>query len=82
MRFNVRGMKVIFDFVLNHTSDEHPWFIESRQNKNTPKRVSIFARWKREKRQEIIPPNNWQVSSLICLAYDDTERFFLYENFL
>lgn len=33
-----RGMKVIMDLVVNHTSDQHPWFVESRSSKNNPKR--------------------------------------------
>src|SRR6266545_4260783 len=33
-----RGMRVIIDLVLNHTSDEHPWFRESRSSVNSPKR--------------------------------------------
>ena len=33
-----RGMKLIMDLVINHTSDEHPWFIESRSSKNNPYR--------------------------------------------
>src|SRR5690554_4372061 len=33
-----RGMKVIIDIVVNHTSDQHPWFIESRSSKTNPKR--------------------------------------------
>ena len=33
-----RGMRLILDLVINHTSDEHPWFIESRSSKDNPKR--------------------------------------------
>jgi len=33
-----RGMKIIADLVLNHTSDQHPWFREARQSKDSPKR--------------------------------------------
>ena len=32
------GMKLIIDLVINHTSDEHPWFIESRSAKDSEKR--------------------------------------------
>src|ERR1041384_6545548 len=33
-----RGMKLIMDLVVNHSSDEHPWFVESRASKDNPKR--------------------------------------------
>jgi oligo-1,6-glucosidase len=33
-----RGMKLVMDLVVNHTSDEHPWFVESRASKDNPKR--------------------------------------------
>lgn len=35
---HARGMRVIIDFVINHTSDQHPWFVESRASKDNPKR--------------------------------------------
>lgn len=46
-----RGMKIIFDLVLNHTSDQHPWFKESRSSRSNPK--ADWYLW-RDK------PNNWQ----------------------
>ena len=33
-----RGMKLVMDLVVNHTSDEHPWFVESRSSVDNPKR--------------------------------------------
>ena len=35
---NKRGIKLVMDLVVNHTSDEHPWFIESRKSKDNPYR--------------------------------------------
>jgi oligo-1,6-glucosidase len=52
---HLRGMKVIMDLVINHTSDEHPWFIESRKDKNSPYHDYYFWRKGRGKRT----PNNW-----------------------
>jgi alpha-glucosidase len=45
-----RGLKVILDFVPNHTSDQHPWFLESRSSRNSPKRDWYL--WRDQ-------PNNW-----------------------
>lgn len=50
------GLKVILDLVPNHTSDQHPWFIESRSSKNNPKRDWYI--W-RDGRGEGDPTNNW-----------------------
>ncbi|NDD96710.1 MAG: glucohydrolase, partial [Actinobacteria bacterium] len=35
---HARGMKLVMDLVVNHTSDEHPWFLESRSSRHNPKR--------------------------------------------
>ncbi|MDI3310398.1 MAG: alpha-glucosidase [Thermoanaerobacterium sp.] len=50
-----RGMKVVMDLVVNHTSDEHKWFLESRKSKDNPYREFYF--WKKGKNGR--PPNNW-----------------------
>ncbi|UCG02397.1 MAG: alpha-amylase [Candidatus Heimdallarchaeota archaeon] len=52
-------IKIILDMVLNHTSDEHPWFLESRSNTTNPKRDWYIWRKGRGKKQDK-PPNNWR----------------------
>lgn len=53
-------IKVILDLVLNHSSDEHPWFIESRSNKNNPKRnYYIWQKGRLDKNNQLIAPTNW-----------------------
>ncbi|MCZ6662066.1 MAG: alpha-amylase family glycosyl hydrolase [Actinobacteria bacterium] len=51
-----RGMRVIVDYVMNHTSDEHPWFVESRSSRDSLKRDWYV--W-REPKSDGSPPNNW-----------------------
>jgi alpha-glucosidase len=51
-----RGLKVILDFVPNHTSDQHPWFIESRSSQRSQKRDWYI--W-RDGKPDGAPPNNW-----------------------
>lgn len=50
-----RDIHVILDLVLNHTSDQHPWFLESRSNPESPKRDWYI--WQNGRRAD--PPNNW-----------------------
>ena len=53
------GLWVIMDLVINHTSDEHPWFIESMKGKDNP--YSDYYIWRDPKWIEgkMLPPNNW-----------------------
>jgi alpha-glucosidase len=51
-----RGLKVIVDWVPNHTSDQHPWFVESRSSRTNPKRDWYV--W-RDPKPDGSPPNNW-----------------------
>lgn len=53
---HARGMKLMMDLVLNHTSDEHPWFLESRRSADNPKRDYYI--WRKGKNGG--PPNNWE----------------------
>ncbi|MEK0362033.1 alpha-amylase family glycosyl hydrolase [Pseudomonas sp. CBC3] len=50
---HARGIRVLLDFVPNHTSDQHPWFIESRSSRDNPKRDWYI--WRDE-------PNNWRAA--------------------
>jgi oligo-1,6-glucosidase len=50
------GIKIVMDLVVNHTSDEHPWFIESRSSLDNPKRDYYI--WRKGKNGQ--PPNNWE----------------------
>ncbi|HZW46020.1 MAG TPA: alpha-glucosidase, partial [Microvirga sp.] len=59
-----RGLRVILDQVLNHTSDQHPWFVESRSSRDNPKRDWFL--WVDAKGfgadGSPIPPNNWKAA--------------------
>ena len=54
---HARGLKVILDFVPNHTSDQHPWFQESRSSRLNRKRHWYV--W-RDAKPNGSPPNNWE----------------------
>jgi alpha-glucosidase len=51
-----RDLKVVVDYIINHTSDLHPWFLESRVSKASPKRDWYVWR----PNHDDAPPNNWQ----------------------
>lgn len=71
-----RGMKLVMDLVVNHTSDEHPWFVEARSSKDSPKRDWY---WWRPARPGHVPgepgaePTNWgSFFSGPAWEYDET----------
>ncbi|MGE5804378.1 MAG: alpha-amylase family glycosyl hydrolase [Ignavibacteria bacterium] len=75
-----RNIRVIMDFVFNHTSHLHPWFIESSRSKDNPKRNWYL--WG-DAKPNGDPPNNWQA----CFGgnawqWDDTTKQFYYHMFL
>jgi len=64
-----RGIRVIMDFVINHTSDQHKWFLESRSSRDNPKRDWYIWRDPSPGSRQALgattkdpgrPPNNWQ----------------------
>ncbi|MCL9774184.1 alpha-glucosidase [Vibrio sp. S4B1] len=54
---NKRHIKIVMDLVVNHTSDQHPWFQESKSSKDNPKRDWYI--WK-DPKSDGTPPNNWE----------------------
>ena len=71
-----RGMKIIMDLVINHTSDEHPWFIESKSSKENPYRDYYI--WRPEKNGK--EPNNWEsIFGGSVWEYDpNTKEYFMH----
>jgi len=71
-----RGIKIVMDLVVNHTSDEHPWFVESRSSKDNPKRDYYI--WKEGKDGK--EPNNWgSAFSGPAWKYDEkTDMYYLH----
>lgn len=71
-----RGMKLIIDLVINHTSDEHEWFLESKSSKDNAKRDWYI--WRPGKDGE--EPNNWEsIFSGSAWEYDEaTDEYFLH----
>ncbi len=56
---HARGMKIVFDMVLNHTSEQHPWFADSRSSRRSARRDWYLWRDGRRPKGKA-PPNNWQ----------------------
>lgn len=79
-----RGIRVILDLVLNHTSHEHPWFIESRSSRHNPKRNWYV--WKDGKVDDngiLQPPNNWNSTfDGIAWEFDPPTNQYYYHYFL
>lgn len=73
-----RCIKLILDLVPNHTSDEHPWFVESRSSRDNPKRDWYI--W-RDPAPDGGPPNNWlSFFGGPAWTYDEaTEQYYLHQ---
>ena len=67
-----RGMRVFMDLVVNHTSDEHRWFLESKKGKDNPYHDYYYWRPGRRIGGRRLPPNNWtSVFEGGAWAYDE-----------
>jgi glycosidase len=74
-----RDMHVLFDLVLNHTSEQHPWFQESRSSISNPKRDWYIWQDGRGKK----PPNNWKsITGGSGWNYDHLTKQWYYASFL
>ncbi len=76
---HARGIRIIMDLVVNHTSHLHPWFLDSRSSKNSPKRDWYI--WKDS--VDGRPPNNW-LGTFGGLAWEFDKRTgqYYYHSFL
>ena len=79
-RAHALGLKIIIDQVYSHTSDEHPWFVESRSSRTNPK-----ANWYvwADAKPDGSPPSNWQsVFGGPAWTWDARRRQYYLHNFL
>jgi oligo-1,6-glucosidase len=82
-QLHARGMKLVIDVVINHTSDEHPWFVESSSSTGNPKRDWYWWRPARPGRAAGAPgaePTNWRsfFSGPAWQLDDATGEYFLH----
>jgi len=79
-QLHAAGMRLILDLVPNHSSDEHPWFVESRSSRDSPKRDWYI--WK-DAKPDGSPPNNWlSVFGGSAWQWDPTTNQYYYHAFL
>ncbi len=74
------GLKVMIDQVFSHTSDQHPWFLESRQDRTNPK--ADWYVWA-DAREDGTPPNNWMsIFGGVAWRWDPRRCQYYLHNFL
>ncbi len=77
---HARGMKLLLDYVPNHTSDRHPWFIEAKSSRSSAKRDWYI--W-RDAAPEGGPPNNWRSNfGGAAWTWDEATEQYFYHAFL
>ncbi len=75
-----RDIRIILDFVPNHTSDQHPWFIESRSSRDNPKRDWYF--WRSAKPDGSMPNNWFSIFGGSAWEFDATTGQYFLHSFL
>ena len=74
------GLKIMIDQVLSHSSDQHPWFVESRQSRTNPK--ADWYVWS-DPQPDGTPPNNWlSIFGGSAWQWDSRRRQYYLHNFL
>lgn len=74
------GLKIIIDQVISHTSDRHPWFVESRSSRNNPK--ADWYVWA-DPKPDGTPPNNWMsIFGGPAWEWDGVRKQYYMHNFL
>ncbi len=79
---HARGIRLLLDWVPNHTSDRHPWFVESRGSRTSPKRDWY---WWRDPAPDGGPPNDWKGAfppDIDAWTFDESTRQFYLHQFL
>lgn len=74
---HARGLKILVDWVPNHTSDQHPWFVDARRSRSSPRRDWYVWRDGTPDR----PPNNWRAAFAPEPAWtwdETTEQWYLH----
>ena len=79
---HARGMRILLDLVVNHTSDKHRWFKESSSSKHNPKRDwYIWKPAKYDHQGNRVPPNNWRSKfggGSVWQWHEPTQEFYLH----
>ena len=77
---HARGMKIVLDLTINHTSKEHPWFKKALEDPSSEERGYYFIRKGKTTNGELLPPNNW-ASFFATSAWEripGTDEFYLH----
>lgn len=77
---HARGIKIILDLTINHTSKEHPWFKKALEDPSSEERGYYFIRKGKRANGQLLPPNNW-ASFFATSAWEripGTDEFYLH----